>query len=108
MHTINDALDGYIVAAAMDYYGISEINDIPSKNKPSPLLYISCKETQQKYLEKVAAHIVEEIVLTQSEDIGIRIEQLELQLQEQQIKERDGYFCCTFSGCDKNTKKWLA
>ena len=45
---VNDVLDGHIVAAGMNVFGMENVNDEPTKAKPSPLLKVAGPDRQQE------------------------------------------------------------
>lgn len=56
---VEDCLDAYILAATVEVMGLGNVDEIPTKVKPPPLLATSTKEEQYEWLVSVAKRVMD-------------------------------------------------
>ncbi len=105
-HFVNDDLDGHIVAATMQYFGMKSLEDKPTRWGPSPLFPMLGADLQLEQITAVAEYIVEHVVLYRGEDVATGIQNVDTDVGH---VDEAGRHCCPFGGCEKTYKEqhWL-
>ena len=57
-----DCLDAYILGAAMEVMDLNNVDEMPKKFKPPPLLHASTTEEQYEWLSSLGKEILEKHV----------------------------------------------
>jgi hypothetical protein len=107
---LDDVLDGHIVSAAFNFWGIENLNQSFRKNKiPTTLLRLLTAEEQLRWLLETARNIKQ--LMFSNKAVNEHIGSLRDSLQVQQVNDetvsnafKDKVFTCTNSNCGKQFK----
>ena len=93
---LEDVLEGYVLAAALDHFGLKDEKSQPTKNKLPPICKSYSKAAQYEWLCQQATEIRNKLTLMKAETVNISQPLDALQEQEQWIESlKDGeiFYC---------------
>ena len=94
-------IEARIVAAALDFMGMTSIEDTPSEDILPPSLVGATGEVQRKFLYDLVFQVVD-IYVVNEKNIDVHIEELEKESRANEGRLPDGRFGCRFPGCKKS------
>ena len=93
---LDDVLEGFIIAAALDHFGLSNETEMPSLNKPPILFQTYCPESQYKWMCQQARLIRNKLTLNDTNpNIGTPMKNMNAQEQwlNSTMKDDGRYHC---------------
>ncbi len=94
-------IEARIVAAALDFMGMTSIENTPSEDILPSSLVGATGEVQRKFLYDLVFQVVY-IYVVNEKNIDIHIEELEKESRANEGRLPDGRFGCRFPGCQKS------